>query len=89
MGWYRLGVTLLARGAPARNIGAVTLFGTYISFQFLVTQYLQTLNWSRRPWSPSNAPPPRTRLLPTCGAEDRITGPRPCRICGGTRAAAC
>jgi MFS family permease len=29
------------------NIGAVTLFGTYISFQFLVTQYLQTLSgWS-------------------------------------------
>jgi MFS family permease len=29
------------------NIGAVTLFGTYVSFQFLVTQYLQTLNgWS-------------------------------------------
>src|SRR5580693_7377970 len=35
--------------APLRraNIGAVTLFGTYISFQFLVTQYLQTLSgWS-------------------------------------------
>jgi hypothetical protein len=29
------------------NIGAVTLFGTYISFQFLVTQYLQTFSgWS-------------------------------------------
>ena len=29
------------------NVGAVTLFGTYISFQFLVTQYLQTLSgWS-------------------------------------------
>jgi hypothetical protein len=29
------------------NIGAVTLFGSYISFQFLVTQYLQTLSgWS-------------------------------------------
>ncbi len=29
------------------NIGSVTLFGTYISFQFLVTQYLQTLaGWS-------------------------------------------
>ena len=29
------------------NVGAVTLFGTYISFQFLVTQYLQTLaGWS-------------------------------------------
>ena len=29
------------------NIGAVTLFGSYISFQFLVTQYLQTLaGWS-------------------------------------------
>jgi MFS family permease len=29
------------------NIGAVTLFGTYVSFQFLVTQYLQTLSgWS-------------------------------------------
>jgi len=29
------------------NIGAVALFGTYVSFQFLVTQYLQTLaHWS-------------------------------------------
>jgi hypothetical protein len=29
------------------NIGAVTLIGSYISFQFLVTQYLQTLSgWS-------------------------------------------
>jgi MFS family permease len=29
------------------NVGAVTLFGSYISFQFLVTQYLQTLSgWS-------------------------------------------
>jgi MFS family permease len=29
------------------NIGAVTLFGSYVSFQFLVTQYLQSLaGWS-------------------------------------------
>jgi MFS family permease len=29
------------------NVGAVTLFGTYVSFQFLVTQYLQSLaGWS-------------------------------------------
>ncbi len=29
------------------NVGAVTLFGTYVSFQFLITQYLQTLaHWS-------------------------------------------
>ena len=29
------------------NVGSVILFGTYISFQFLVTQYLQTLaGWS-------------------------------------------
>jgi MFS family permease len=29
------------------NAGAITLFGTYVSFQFLVTQYLQNLNgWS-------------------------------------------
>ena len=29
------------------NIGAMTLFGSYVSFQFLVTQYLQTLaHWS-------------------------------------------
>ena len=29
------------------NIGALTLFGSYVSFQFLVTQYLQTLaSWS-------------------------------------------
>jgi MFS family permease len=31
-------------GALTRaNIGAMTLFGSYVSFQFLVTQYLQTL----------------------------------------------
>ena len=29
------------------NAGAVTLFGTYVSFQFLITQYLQSLShWS-------------------------------------------
>ena len=29
------------------NIGAIALFGTYVSFQFLITQYLQTLaGWS-------------------------------------------
>jgi predicted MFS family arabinose efflux permease len=29
------------------NAGAITLFGTYVSFQFLITQYLQTLaHWS-------------------------------------------
>ncbi len=29
------------------NIGAVTLFGSYVSFQFLATQYLQSLaGWS-------------------------------------------
>ncbi len=35
-------------GALVRaNIGAVTLFGTYVSFQFLITQYLQSLaHWS-------------------------------------------
>jgi MFS family permease len=35
-------------GALVRaNIGAVVLFGTYVSFQFLITQYLQTLaGWS-------------------------------------------
>ena len=37
----------LAGRCARANIGAVTLFGTYISFQFLVTQYLQTLaGWS-------------------------------------------
>jgi EmrB/QacA subfamily drug resistance transporter len=36
-----------SRGLVRANIGAVTLFGTYVSFQFLVTQYLQTLaGWS-------------------------------------------
>jgi MFS family permease len=36
-----------SRALRRANIGAVTLFGTYISFQFLVTQYLQTLSgWS-------------------------------------------
>ena len=35
-------------GALTRaNIGALTLFGSYVSFQFLVTQYLQSLAaWS-------------------------------------------
>jgi MFS family permease len=35
-------------GALSRaNIGAMTLFGSYVSFQFLVTQYLQSLaGWS-------------------------------------------
>jgi MFS family permease len=29
------------------NVGAIALFGTYVSFQFLITQYLQTLaGWS-------------------------------------------
>jgi MFS family permease len=39
---------IFSSGALRRaNIGAVTLFGSYISFQFLVTQYLQTLSgWS-------------------------------------------
>jgi len=36
-----------SRALRRANVGAVTLFGTYISFQFLVTQYLQTLSgWS-------------------------------------------
>jgi predicted MFS family arabinose efflux permease len=36
-------------GALTRaNIGAVTLFGSYVSFQFLATQYLQSLSG----WSP-------------------------------------
>ena len=37
------------RSASLRRsqIGAITLFGSYVSFQFLVTQYLQSLNhWS-------------------------------------------
>jgi hypothetical protein len=33
-----------SRALRRANIGAVALFGTYISFQFLVTQYLQTLS---------------------------------------------
>ena len=35
-------------GALVRaNIGAITLFGTYVSFQFLITQYLQVMaGWS-------------------------------------------
>jgi MFS family permease len=41
LGMFRLGALTRA------NIGAVTLFGSYVSFQFLVTQYLQTLSgWS-------------------------------------------
>jgi EmrB/QacA subfamily drug resistance transporter len=36
-----------SRALRRANVGAVILFGTYISFQFLVTQYLQTLaGWS-------------------------------------------
>ncbi len=40
--------SILRSGALRRaNVGAVTLFGTYVSFQFLITQYLQTLaHWS-------------------------------------------
>jgi MFS family permease len=35
------------RGLLRAQAGAITLFGTYVSFQFLVTQYLQTLaHWS-------------------------------------------
>jgi MFS family permease len=39
----------ILRAAPLRRaqVGAVTLFGSYVSFQFLLTQYLQTLaHWS-------------------------------------------
>ncbi|MGE5132194.1 MAG: MFS transporter [Gemmatimonadota bacterium] len=41
-------LSLFRSGALTRaNIGAVTLFGSYVAFQFLVTQYLQTLaGWS-------------------------------------------
>ena len=40
--------TIFRSGTLRRaNVGAVTLFGTYVSFQFLITQYLQTLaHWS-------------------------------------------
>jgi MFS family permease len=40
--------TIFRSGALRRaNVGAITLFGTYVSFQFLITQYLQTLaHWS-------------------------------------------
>jgi EmrB/QacA subfamily drug resistance transporter len=42
----RLGI--FRSGAVTRaSVGAVTLFGSYVAFQFLVTQYLQTLSgWS-------------------------------------------
>jgi hypothetical protein len=42
----RLGV--FRSGALTRaNLGAMALFGSYVSFQFLVTQYLQSLaGWS-------------------------------------------
>jgi MFS family permease len=41
-------LSLFRSGGLARaNIGALTLFGSYVSFQFLVTQYLQSLaGWS-------------------------------------------
>jgi MFS family permease len=36
-----------SRALLRADIGAVTLFGSYVSFQFLITQYLQTLaGWS-------------------------------------------
>jgi MFS family permease len=36
-----------SRALRRANVGSVILFGTYVSFQFLVTQYLQTLSgWS-------------------------------------------
>jgi MFS family permease len=40
--------SIFRSGALRRaNVGAVTLFGTYVSFQFLITQYLQSLSgWS-------------------------------------------
>jgi MFS family permease len=41
LGLFRLGALTRA------NIGAMTLFGSYVAFQFLVTQYLQSLSgWS-------------------------------------------
>jgi hypothetical protein len=41
LGIFRSGALVRA------NIGAITLFGTYVSFQFLITQYLQVLaGWS-------------------------------------------
>ncbi|HEY1642795.1 MAG TPA: MFS transporter [Streptosporangiaceae bacterium] len=41
LGMFRLGALTRA------NIGAITLFGSYVAFQFLVTQYLQSLvGWS-------------------------------------------
>jgi predicted MFS family arabinose efflux permease len=41
-------LSLFRLGALTRaNIGSMTLFGSYVSFQFLVTQYLQSLSgWS-------------------------------------------
>jgi predicted MFS family arabinose efflux permease len=41
-------LSMFRMGALTRaNIGAVTLFGSYVAFQFLVTQYLQSLSgWS-------------------------------------------
>ena len=41
-------LSMFRLGALTRaNIGSVTLFGSYVSFQFLVTQYLQSLSgWS-------------------------------------------
>jgi hypothetical protein len=41
-------LAIFRSGALTRaNIGALTLFGSYVSFQFLVTQYLQSLAaWS-------------------------------------------
>lgn len=36
-----------SRALRRANAGAITLFGAYVSFQFLITQYLQSLaGWS-------------------------------------------
>ena len=52
------------------NIGAVTLFGTYISFQFLVTQYLQTLSgWSAMSTALAFLP---AGVMATVGGVDRM-----------------
>jgi len=57
-----------SRGADRANIGAVALFGTYVSFQFLVTQYLQTLaHWSAI--STALAFLPAASSLPCCHCE--------------------
>src|SRR5262249_59193859 len=64
----RLGI-FRSRTLTRANIGAMVLFGSYVSFQFLVTQYLQIMaGWSALATPPESLPPGRT----VCPASARL-----------------